>query len=228
MKTIFIGGTDTGVGKTMVCACLARFFSLGGYKVGIQKWVSTGNAHESEDIEFCLAAMGIKKEELPNFSCAAPYNFAFPASPHLAAELEGREIDIEKIKEAYGAADRASEILLVEGVGGLLVPLTRDILLIDLVRELSLPVLLVSRTRLGTINHTLLTLEALKMRNIPVTGLVFNDLEDENECIVADNIKTIARIGGVETLGRLPRGAFKEVFQAFQPVGARIMEKMGV
>lgn len=226
MKSIFITGTDTGIGKTIVCACLAKFLALKGLNVGIQKWVSTGNKNFSEDMEFCLKMLGKKKEELPNAPFVAPYIFGFPYSPHLAAELERKEVDIKKIKESYYISSETSEVLLVEGVGGTMVPLRKDYLLIDLLKELSLPVLVVTRTKLGTINHTLLTIEALRNRKIEILGVIFNSLEPENDIVVEDNIKIIAQIGGIETFGLLPKATLEEVFKAFQPIGEKLLKKI--
>ena len=226
MRSVFISGTDTGVGKTMVCSCLAKFLTLKGLDVGIQKWVSTGNKDFSEDVGFCLGMIGKRIQEVQHPSFIAPYCFALPASPHLAAEVEGREVDLNMIKNTFDQLKNAHEVLIVEGVGGVMVPLTRKDLLIDTVAELGLPALIVSRNALGTINHTLLTIKALRTRNIEILGVIFNSIDEENEIIAQDNVKTIADMGQVDVLGVLPKADVQQVFSVFQPIGERILQRM--
>lgn len=222
-STLFVTATDTGVGKTMVCGLLLRFLQAQGVTAGYQKWVSTGGV-TSADLETVarLADMVFPVEEL---EWRVPYRFAFPASPHLAAELEGRVVETERIIEALRSAQATCELLVVEGVGGVLVPLTRGLLLADLVARLRLPSLIVARSGLGTINHTLLTIEALRQRGLTILGVLLTDgASQEEERIVADNLRTIAELGQVEVLGRLPRCAeATELHRHFTPIGERIL-----
>lgn len=224
MKGIFITGTDTGVGKTVVSALLLQFLRAQGVNAGYQKWVSTGSAGDCPDLTCCLNSAGLA-EEPALLDLQAPYRLAFPASPHLAAEMAGREIEAENILAAYNEMARRYDWLLVEGVGGLLVPLRRDLLLADLIARLPLPVLVVARTGLGTLNHTFLTLEALRARNIDLLGVVFSDgQEHPDERIAADNLKTIAEMGRVRVFGRLPGCSPLDGLQeAFRPLGEAIM-----
>lgn len=222
-KSLFITGTDTDVGKTVICACLARYLSREGINVGIQKWVSTGNKNTSDDIDYCLSMLGRKKEELDPPSLLHPYTFDFPASPHLAAELEGRKINIDKIVESYHTLVRKHDFLIVEGVGGVLVPLSRDRLLIDLVAELAIPVLIVTHSGLGTINHTLLTIEALRKRNIDILGMVFNFAGKGSKIIEEDNRKIISRTGKTASFGSLSKvDSMETLIDEFEPIGERI------
>ncbi len=192
MKIFFVAGTDTGVGKTFFCAGLARELYQRQVDVLCQKWVTSGTGEVSEDLAFCYKAMGRSGYSCRQGTFEAPYTFRFPASPHLAAEKEGRQVDIEALLKATEELSRRCEILLIEGVGGIMVPLTRNLLLIDLVKRLHIPVIVVARAGLGTINHTLLTIEALNARSIALAGLVFNDLEPGSDKeIVRDNMKTI-------------------------------------
>ena len=226
-KTIFITATDTGVGKTMVSGLLLRFLRQQTIKTGYQKWASTGDAENSADLSTCLEMAGLEPD--PNLlDLQVPYRFTFPASPHLAAELEQKEIDPEIIVSAYQEMAKRYEVLVVEGVGGLLVPLRRDLLLADLLGRLKLQTIIVARTGLGTINHTLLTIEAMRSRQIPMAGVIFTDAEEVDEVLVQDNMKTIAEIGRIEVLGRLPycRGE-KKLIEAFTPVGERIIALLG-
>ncbi len=174
----------------------------------------------------CAAGVGPRPSDTISAAPSAldlsvPYRFRLPASPHLAAEAEGGQVDPRRLQTLFRQALAGYEVLLVEGVGGLLVPLNRRTLLVDLVAELSLPVLLVARSGLGTINHTLLSLETLRRRAIPVVGVVCSDEDEElPERIVTDNLRTIAELGQVAVLGRLPRCRdLAAAREAFIPIG---------
>lgn len=174
MKVIFVAGTDTGVGKTVVTKLLARSLSDRGYKVATQKWVETG----------------VVKSR-------AIFSFKLAASPHLAARREGKSVNIKKIKESLKRLSNDYDFVIVEGTGGLLVPLDEKKLFIDLVKELKLPVILVSANRLGTINHTLLSLEALRARKMKVLGVILNNISrKENKLILEDNPKIVKKFIG--------------------------------
>ena len=171
VKVIFIAGTDTGVGKTFVTNLLARHLADKGYRVTTQKWVETG----------------VVKSR-------AIFSFKFAGSPHLAAKLEGKNIKIGRIKKGLNKLSREFDFVIVEGTGGLLVPLTGKKLFIDVVKELKLPVLLVAANKLGAINHTLLSLEALRARQMKVLGVLFNNIsKKENKLILKDNPRIIRK-----------------------------------
>ena len=227
-NTLFVTGTDTSVGKTYVCARLLEFLKIKGVQAGYQKWVATGtDTGLPEDLALCLSAAGITPTpEL--FEQQSPYSFRFPASPHLAAEMEDRIVEPGVIIENYVALAANYECLIVEGVGGILVPMRRDLLLADLLARLQLRTLLVARSGLGTLNHTLLTLEALRNRKIPVLGVVFSDSEEqEDERLVQDNMQTIEEIALVRVFGRLRRQTNDEkARKSFMPVGQGIMEQL--
>jgi len=168
-KGIFITGTDTDVGKTVVTGLLAQYLLGKTWSVITQKWVQSGCEGFAEDIDVHLHWMGRTREGLANYQEAVcPYVFALPASAHLAAEAEGRAIDLAVIKQAYERLAARFEWVLVEGMGGALVPYSRKALLLDLVDELDLPVLIVAKNKLGAINHTLLTIEAIQARGLTV------------------------------------------------------------
>ena len=227
-NTLFVTGTDTSVGKTYVCARLLEFLKIKGMQAGYQKWVATGaNAGLPEDVNLCLGAAGISPtEEL--VEQLAPFCFRFPASPHLAAEMEDRAVEPEVIVENYQKLAVKYKWLIVEGVGGIMVPLRRDLLLVDLLTRLRPRTLVVARSGLGTLNHTLLTLEALRKRDIPVLGIVFSDPEiQEDERLVQDNMRTVEEIGLVRVFGRLQRHQDIEKSRAaFMPVGQAILEQL--
>lgn len=227
-NTLFVTGTDTSVGKTYVCARLLEFLKAKGIQAGYQKWVATGvKAGLPEDLALCLKAASISpKPELVQQQ--APYCFSFPASPHLAAEMEDRTVDPEVIEANYKSLAAKYEWLIVEGVGGIMVPLRRNLLLADLLKRLQPTTLVVARSGLGTLNHTLLTLEALRNREIPLLGVVFSDSKDrEDERLVQDNMQIIEEIGMVRVFGRLPRQQNDaKARSAFIPVGQAIWEQL--
>ncbi len=217
---LFITGTGTGIGKTFVTALLARILADQGVSAGVQKWVSTGDSSQADDLAFIAGyvpslanhATGIKALE-------SVYCLAFPSSPHLAAEKEGVHISTERIKTAFHEMKRHFQVLMAEGAGGLMVPLSRDTLIIDLVAELKIPAVVVAASGLGTINHTLLSIEALKNRDIPCAGIVLNSqgyaegtvdkegIELEHPDIVRDNARVIEEFSGVPVLGTIRRVA---------------------
>jgi len=228
VNTLFVTGTDTSVGKTYVCARLLQFFKTRGIQAGYQKWVATGTeAGLPEDLALCLEASGMTPApELVEQQ--VPYSFRFPASPHLAAEMEAQRVDPEFITARYKTLAGQYEWLIVEGVGGLMVPLRRDLLLADLLARIQPRTLVVARSGLGTLNHTLLTLEALHSRQIPVLGVVFSDAETaEDERVVQDNMRTVAEIGRVRIFGRLLRQQDTEKARSiFMPVGQAILAQL--
>ncbi len=230
MSAIFVTGTGTNVGKTHVCGLLLDFLRKKDIAAGYQKWVATGPEFPPADLEACLrmAQLPLVPELV---SSQVVYHFALPASPHLAAERagSGAVVDPELIRARYQEMLACHELLMVEGVGGLMVPLNRELLLVDLLRELKMPTLVVAKSGLGTINHTLLSLEALRHRDIPVLGVVCSDAApDEDGMLAEDNMRTIAGMGRVRVFGRLRRSA--DSFQArsdFVPVGRAIAEALG-
>lgn len=204
-QQLIVTGTDTGVGKTMVAGHLLGIALRQGIDACYQKWVSTGDADGCADLLTCLAVSGYSIP-LRERRLSAPYSFRLAASPHLAAEQEKRAVDPAGILEAFHVLSEAHELVIAEGAGGLMVPLARDLLLIDLVSRANAPVLIVARSGLGTLNHTLLSLEALKQRHIPVLGVVFVDSGfAEDEIIVRDNMRTVEEMAGVSVFGRIPR-----------------------
>lgn len=180
---LIVTGTDTGIGKTVFAAALAG--ALGAtYWKPIQCGLEGGG-----DTERVQALSGLP----PNRIHPEAYRLAMAASPHRAAEAEGVEIRLAKLELPEVAGP-----LVIEGAGGLMVPVNRQTLFIDVFASWRLPVVLVARTALGTINHSLLSIEALNGRNIPILGIAFVGEE------IADTERTIAEMGNVRRLGRLP------------------------
>lgn len=230
-NALFIAGTDTGVGKTVLTGLLGWYLLNKGFSIATQKWVQTGDSDGSNDFCGHLDIMGLTKSSFGQYSeFTVPYSFSFPASPHLAAKLEDREVSPEKISKAYLKLAEDFDIVLVEGTGGLLVPLSEDALAVDIVSFLELEVLLVVGNRLGAINHTLLTLEALKSRGIKVLGMVFNRIaQGEDELILKDNRRIISKISGVEDFGELTYDAGSGCLQdKFIEIGDRVFRAMNL
>ena len=176
----FISGIDTGIGKTYTTGYLAKLWNEQGKKTITQKLVQTGNTDISEDIEQHRKMMQMGWFPEDESKLTMPEIFTYPASPHLATKIDGREIDFQKIADATRQLTEKYEVVLLEGAGGLMVPLTTELLTIDYIAEQKFPVILVSSGRLGSINHTLLSLEALKSRGLELYALAYN-LNDESQ-----------------------------------------------
>ncbi|NCI77650.1 dethiobiotin synthase [Acinetobacter kanungonis] len=176
----FISGIDTGIGKTYTTGYLAKLWSEQGQQVITQKLIQTGNVDVSEDIQQHREIMGTGWLPEDESKLTMPEIFSYPASPHLATKLDGRDIDFDKIAAATQQLAEKFEVVLLEGAGGLMVPLTTELLTIDYLEQKKFPVILVSSGRLGSINHTLLSLEALKARGLSLYALAYN-LNDESQ-----------------------------------------------
>ncbi len=206
MAGLFITGTDTGVGKTVVTAALAALCLRQGRNVGVMKPIETGvdplcSSAANSDARFLMEIAGSTEA----LDAVCPIQLKAPASPLRAAELENRELDLEPVFNAFCALSERHEILLVEGVGGLLVPIRRDYLVSDLVRDLDLPLLIVGRSAVGTLNHTLLTVKAAVQEGLRVHGVILNRTEPgEPDAVEAGNADILTHISGVPVLGEFP------------------------
>ena len=185
-KVFFISGIDTDSGKTIITGILAKSLMNQGKTVITQKIAQTGCTDISIDIIKHRELMGISlmEEDLSKITC--PYCFDFPASPHLAAKLEGTQIDISLITKNTNILSSKYDYVLLEGAGGLLVPLNDEINTIDFIKQCNYPLILVTSAKIGSINHTLLSIEACKNRNIQLFGIVFNLFPETNQAIVTD------------------------------------------
>ncbi len=205
IKGLFITGTDTGVGKTLVTGGLARTLKNQGITPGVMKPVETGCKQQKgrripRDGSFLkfMAQAGEPLEEI------VPYRLLAPLAPYVAAEKEKILIEIPKIVHQYRQISSRCSFTLVEGAGGLLVPVTGKHFMIDLIAKLNLPVLLVGRLGLGTLNHTLLSLACLKQRQIPVIGIVMNDPDDCRDQAAHSNPSILQQFSPVPVLGKIP------------------------
>ncbi|MCL1696070.1 MULTISPECIES: dethiobiotin synthase [unclassified Lysinibacillus] len=192
MQHFWVVGTDTDVGKTVVTTLLMRQLQEHGLQVTPYKPVQTGEVCENGQCYYYDTAM-YEKYSIQSLKQADlnGYSFKEAASPHFAAQLEGQQINVEHLLQQIQLLQQAYDVVICEGAGGLFVPLDTygEKMLLDVIVQSKLPVVLVTRTTLGTINHTLLTLEALHARNVEVLGLVFNG--DTGSQMEQDNVKMI-------------------------------------
>ncbi|HWE00775.1 MAG TPA: dethiobiotin synthase [Tepidisphaeraceae bacterium] len=207
---LFITGTDTAVGKTVVAAAIANWFRLRGFRVGVCKPAATGCRHVreglvSEDAEL-LAHCADAKAPL---DVICPQRFSRPLAPAVAAAREGRTMDWETIQLALNEIAAQSDVIIVEGVGGVMVPMDQKFLLRDVIRWLELPAVVVARPGLGTINHTLLTLSALREAKIEIAGVVVNRYPVDNASVTEEtNPREIEKWGKSPLLTVVPDEEF--------------------
>lgn len=178
----FITATDTGAGKTLVASSIARALRLKGRDVGVMKPVESGCVDKDGTLE-PDDALTLKEasSSADSIEDICPYRLALPLSPHLAARLSGVRIDFEVIKSAFRKLSDRHGVMLVEGAGGLLTPLTDELTVADLAATLGLPLVIVAPSRLGVINHTLLTVEAARARGLEVASVILNELPDTDQ-----------------------------------------------
>lgn len=198
---LFVTGTGTGVGKTVVAAVLAHAAATEGKRVAVFKPAVTGLDDEGEqDHALLRRAAGSTQQE----DEIAPYRYGFAASPHLAAKLAGDEIEPIRLVTAARAAASESDFFVCEGIGGLLVPIAPRYLVRDFAVDMGLPLVIVASPGLGTINHTLLTIEAARAAGLAIAAVVLTPWPDAADRIEESNRETIAALGEVEVL-TLPR-----------------------
>lgn len=203
-KGIFITGTDTGVGKTSFSAALARHLRNKGVKVGVMKPVTSGCSERdgrpvSDDAELLAWAAGIETSH-----DVAPYLLREPIAPSAAAELERVRIEFSRILAAFHRLCDEFDFVIVEGAGGLMVPLTGGLLVADLVKLLDIPLLVVARPDLGTVNHTILTCFVARELGLDVRGTVINNFPEKPGTAEATAPHLIDSLSGVPLLARLP------------------------
>lgn len=203
---VFVTGTGTGVGKSVVAAVIAAEAAAAGFDVAVFKPAVSGLEEEGEpDHELLARASGTSQSA----DEVAPYRYGPPLSPHLAAAMSGEEIDAGRRVSAAAAAAAAADAIVCEGVGGLMVPLTPDYLVRNLATELGYPLVIAAHPGLGTINHTLLTIEAAWTAGLEVAAVVLTPWPPEPGGLEGSNRDTIAALSGVEvtTLAELDLAA---------------------
>ncbi len=198
MKTYFIAGTDTGVGKTVVASAMASAFRLKGYRVGVMKPVACGSWEDSsllKDAAQCTDSL----------TDITPLYFKNPLSPNVASKLEKKPASISAIRRSFAKLKKKYDVMIVEGCGGLLVPITERFFVADLIVLFDAEVVLVSRSGLGAINHSLLSLEALRHRGIKPLGVIFSRSQGGAMSIPeATNPEVVGKLGRTKILGVFP------------------------
>ncbi|PCJ59443.1 MAG: dethiobiotin synthase [Planctomycetota bacterium] len=225
-KSIFITGTGTDVGKTYIAAgiCFQLASRLLDKKLSYIKPIATGVDTLNEDFEF------IKKElaSLNNFHCSSILEYIEPASPYISALAENKVIDYSQILKETNSLISQNDLSVIEGAGGLMVPITENKMMIDLMSDLKLPVIVVAHFDLGTVNHTLLTLDKLQEKDIPILGVVLNQPNQGDRelfsCAVKSNAHEIERVSGLEVLGQME---YDEDFESnnFKCIAEKILEQ---
>lgn len=201
MRGVFVTGTGTEVGKTVVAAAIARSHATAGERVAVFKPAVSGLDEGTEPDHSLLrraAASSQSDDEI------APYRYGPPVSPHLGAELAGETIERERLLSTARAAADGADILVAEGVGGLLVPLTLGYLVRDLARDLALPVVIAAAAGLGTINHTLMTVECARAVGLEVAAVVLTPWPDTPDAVEGSNREAIERLAQIR-VATLPR-----------------------
>jgi len=204
MKSYFIAGTDTDVGKTYVTAGIARHLNLEGHDVGIMKPYAAGlkknQPYKSKDVEILANAAQINdSDELIN-----PYFFPIPASPFTAAKQLQISIDNNLVLESFKKLSSLHEIMLVEGMGGILTPIFKNYFITNLIHDLGIDTIIVTRTRIGTVNHTLLTCKICEKFNVSIKGIIINDFDSAG--YNANNLKNdLEELTNIPVLGIIPK-----------------------
>lgn len=192
-KVYFVTGIDTNVGKSIATGYLANQMMQEGKNVITQKLIQTGNVGVSEDIEMHRKLMGLPLLDVDKNRHTCPYIFTYPCSPHLAARIDRKEISIAKINECTNSLLSKYDVVLLEGAGGIMVPIQDDYLTIDFIKDEKLPIILVTSPKLGSLNHTLLTIESCLNRGIVIDTIVYNDFPKGDEVISPDTYAFIQK-----------------------------------
>ncbi len=222
-RGIFITGTDTGVGKTVVSAALTLGLQRQGRHVGVMKPIETGISASNMMGSDAAKLRTLVADEIP-FEEVSPYRFALPLAPRAAAQAEHRTIDPDTIRHTYGLLADRFDYMVVEGAGGVFVPIAPQTDVTDLISQLTLPVVIVGRSGLGGINHARLTIEALRQRNIQIVALVLNQTVPVRTQIARTQEQTTVDLlrqeAGVPVLGPIPYQS--GVIRRFEQAAARL------
>ena len=203
---LFITGTDIGVGKTLIAGAIAKILTDNGLKVGVFKPIATGCryaweglvSYDTEFLAYCA------NSDLP-LSTITPVGYLTKAGPFVSAAREGKPMDFDKIAAAYKNICENSQIVIVEGIGGVRVPLTTEFDILDLATEFDLPAVIIARPNPGTINHTLMTIDCVRVAQLKIAGVVFNGYRASEETVAGNTAPAvIAQFGGVDILSEVP------------------------
>jgi dethiobiotin synthetase len=204
MKAYFITGTDTGVGKTAITAGISGALRKTGVNVGVMKPIATGIPQKigfkSADVETIVYASNSKDpEDLIN-----PVFLPIPTSPYDATKLLSLSVDVSRILSAFTKLLSLHDLLLVEGIGGIMTPITKQFFIADMIKMMDIETVIVTRATLGTLNHTVLTYEACKERSIQVKGIIINNFDEKGSPAEKNAPTTLHEITGLDILGVVP------------------------
>jgi dethiobiotin synthetase len=228
-KGIFITGTDTGVGKTFFTASLARYLHSCGFRVGVMKPAESGcRETDGKFIPEDALALKAASGSGDSIETICPYRLPEPLAPSLAAERAGVKIDVDHLRAVYEDIQARNDLTLVEGAGGLMVPLLPTYTYADFAGSLKLPLLVVGANRLGVINHLLLTLEQASCKGSSVLGYVLNHLTSESSLAAATNREVLSGLTAVPCLGELPfvEGKFAPADLIESELNLRLLESV--
>jgi len=214
MIPVFITGTDTGVGKTTVTSSLSAFLSLRKkMNVGVMKPFESGLSKRDKDLlpwdAICLREASGSTDDLDDIS---PYTFEAPLAPEVAASMEHIQIDMDIVDRIFHKIMKKHDVVIIEGAGGVLVPIKKNFFYADLIKKWKAPTIIVSRLGLGTINHTLLTNNYLQSRGVKVLGVILNNDDGTGDLAAQTNPEVLKRYLNVPILGTFPyiQGLLKE------------------
>ncbi len=204
----FVSGIDTDAGKSYCTGYLARQWSEQGKRIITQKLIQTGNVGRSEDIELHRRIMGTGPLPEDREMLTMPEIFSYPASPDLASRIDGRPVDFAKIRRATDILSERYDTVLLEGAGGLMVPLTPELLTIDYIAREGYPLIFVTSGKLGSVNHTLLSLEAIERRGIELYALLYNLYPESRDKTIQNDTRKYLRL---QLARRFPKAEFLDV-----------------
>ena len=203
MKSFFITGVDTGIGKTTFTCGLAQLLHNSGFNVGVMKPFATGIPYttkfQSEDVSLLVKHSGTTDPEI----LINPYFFPMPTSPYMAAKKLEKKIDMDIVLSNFDKLQSIHDVVLVEGIGGILTPILKDYFVADLIKDMNLDTIVVAGTKMGSVNHTLLTLDSCKKYGLRVSGLVINKIESEGYD-VQDLEDDLVSLSGIDVICKIP------------------------
>ncbi|MFM8659461.1 MAG: dethiobiotin synthase, partial [Candidatus Nitrosotenuis sp.] len=210
MKSFFVTGVDTGVGKTVFTSSLANLMHNSGINVGVMKPFATGdprnNTIQSEDVELLLKYSGSTDDQ----KLVNPYFFSIPTSPFMAAKKLGKTIDVDLVLSSFEKLQSMHNVVLVEGIGGIMTPILRDYFVADLIKDLNLDTILVSGTKMGSVNHTILSIATCKKYGIKIAGLALSQTDVDGYSL--DDLESdLASLSGIDTLCKIPHFAINTI-----------------
>ena len=204
MKSYFVTATDTGVGKTAVTASLAACMKKRGINVGVMKPIATGNQQKkgfkSSDVSLLVESSGVKDSE----DVINPIFLPLPVSPYDACKNLEIAIDIKIVKEKFDVLKKSHDVVLVEGIGGILTPITKDYFVADMIKMLGLETIIVTRSTLGTLNHTMMTVNTCKQYGISIKGIIINSHDSKGGPEEKNAPATIYEITKIPIIGVIP------------------------